>query len=138
MLELHPHQNTLQLHQSKIVEMLVTQQKKSSPPNPGVLISMATRWSTVPLSEPFENTIESKTSSSSDKLEQFTSSHYLPPDTGYGKAWRLIKTKFSDNFHTVTAYDRKDLTRPELNAEDGVGVSGFFSFPHEVQKCDGR
>ena len=36
MWELHQHQNILQQQQNKIVEMLVTQQKKSSLPNPRV------------------------------------------------------------------------------------------------------
>ena len=46
MLELHQHQNALKRQQNKIVEMLATQQKKSSLSHPKV------PWSTVPLSEP--------------------------------------------------------------------------------------
>ena len=74
MLELRQHQNILQQQQNKIVEMLVTQQKKSSLPN-----SRVPNFDGVPLEyasfiRAFGNIIKSKTSSSSERLyylEQF-------------------------------------------------------------------
>ena len=75
MLELHQHQNILQQQQNKIVEMLVTQQKKSSLPNPGVPNFDGDPLEYGSFIRAFENIIESKTSSSSEGLyylEQFT------------------------------------------------------------------
>ena len=75
MLELHQHQNILQQQQNKIVEMLVTQQKKSSLPNPGVPNFDGDPLEYGSFIRAFENIIESKTSSSSERLyylEQFT------------------------------------------------------------------
>ena len=75
MLELHQHQNILQQQQNKIVEMLVTQQKKSSLPNPGVPNFDGDPLEYGSFIRAFEYIIESKTSSSSKRLyylEQFT------------------------------------------------------------------
>ena len=98
MLELHQHQNILQQQQNKIVEMLVTQQKKSSLPNPGFPNFDGDPLEYGSFIRAFENIIESKTSSSSERLyyhKQFTSGdvkelmsscQYLPPEAGYDKA----------------------------------------------------
>ena len=85
----------------------------------------------------FQNIIESKTSSSSERfyyLEQFTSGdvkelvqscHYLPPERGYQEARRLMKKKFGDDYRMVTAYETKVLKH----------LSGqVFYFPHEMRK----
>ncbi|XP_044182096.1 uncharacterized protein LOC122962911 [Acropora millepora] len=140
MLELHQHQNILQQQQNNIVEMLVTQQKKSSLPSPKVL-----NFDGYPLEygsfiRAFENIIESKTSSSSERLyylEQFTSGdvkelvrscQHLPPDAGYDEARRLMKKKFGDDFRVVAAYESKALSWPEVRAEGGVGLNRFSLF----------
>ena len=109
MLELNQHQNALQRQQNKIVEMLATQQKKSSLPHPKVPIFDGSPMEYGPFIRAFENIIESKTSSSSERLyylEQFTSGdvkelvrscQFLPPDRGYLEARRLIKKKFGND-----------------------------------------
>ena len=92
MLELHQHQNVLQQQQNTIMEMLVTQQRKSSLPHPRVPVFDGNPIEYGPFVRAFENIIESKTSSSSERLyylEQFTSGdvkelvkscQYLSPD----------------------------------------------------------
>ena len=75
-LELHQHQNILQQQQNNIVEMLVTQQKKSSLPSPRVPNFDGDPLEYGSFIRAFENIIESKTSSSSERLyylEQFKS-----------------------------------------------------------------
>ncbi|KAK2551640.1 hypothetical protein P5673_027415 [Acropora cervicornis] len=76
MLGLHHHQNALQQQQNKIVEMLATQQKKSNLPQQRVPIFDGDPMDYGAFVRAFENVIESKTSSSSERLyylEQFTS-----------------------------------------------------------------
>ena len=133
MLELHQQQN-------KIVEMLATHQKKSSLPHPKVPIFDGNPMEYGPFTRAFENIIESKTSSSSERLyylEQFTSGdvkelvrscQFLPPDKGYHEARRLMKKKFGDDFRVVTAYESKALNWPEVKAEDGMGLNRFSLF----------
>ncbi|XP_015764366.1 PREDICTED: uncharacterized protein LOC107343321 [Acropora digitifera] len=140
MLELHQHQNILQQQQNNIVEMLVTQQKKSSLPSPRVHNFDGDPLEYGSFIRAFENIIESKTSSSSERLyylEQFTSGdvkelvrscQYLPPDAGYDEARRLMKKKFGDDFRVVAAYESKALSWPEVRAEDGVGLNRFSLF----------
>jgi len=103
MLGLHHHQNALQQRQNKIVEMLATQQKKSNLSQQRVPIFDGDPMEYGAFVRVFEDIIESKTSSSSERLyylEQFTSGdvkelvrscHYLPPERGYSEARRLIK-----------------------------------------------
>ena len=110
MLELHQHQNALQRQQNKIVEMLATQQKKSSLPHPKVPIFDGSPMEYGPFIRAFENIIESKTSSSSERLyylEQFASGdvkelirscRFLPPDREYLEARCLMKKKFGNDF----------------------------------------
>ena len=98
MLGLHHPQNALQQQQNKIVEMLATQQKKSNLPQQRVPIFDGDPMDYGAFVRAFENVIESKTSSSSERLyylEQFTSGdvkelvrscHYLPPERGYQEA----------------------------------------------------
>ena len=138
MLELHQHQNILQQQQNNIVEMLVTQQKKSSLPSPRVPNFDGDPLEYGSFIRAFENIIESKTSSSSERLyylEQFTSGdvkelvrscQYLPPDAGYDEARRLMKKKFGDDFRVVAAYESKALSWPEVRAEQVLSV------PHEM------
>lgn len=76
MLGLHHHQNVLQQQQNKIMEMLATQQKKSNLPQQQVPIFDGDPMEHDPFVGAFENIIEFKTSSSSERpyyLEQFTS-----------------------------------------------------------------
>ena len=110
MLGLHHHQNALQQQQNKIVEMLATQQKKSNLPQQRVPIFDGDPMDYGAFVRAFENVIESKTSSSSERLyylEQFTSGdvkelvrscHYLPPERGYQEAQQLMKKKFGDDY----------------------------------------
>ena len=140
MLELHQHQNILQQQQNNIVEMLTTQQKKRSLPSPRVLNFDGDPLEYGSFIRAFENIIESKTSSSSERLyylEQFTSGdvkelvrscQYLPPDAGYDEARRLMKKKFGDDFRVVAAYESKALSWPEVRAEGGVGLNRFSLF----------
>ena len=58
MMEFHQHQNTLQQQENKIVEMLANQQKKSSFPQPRVLIFDGNPLEYGPLTRAFENIIE--------------------------------------------------------------------------------
>ena len=109
MLGLHHHQNALQQQQNKIVEMLVTQQKKSNLPQQRVPIFDGDPMEYGAFVRAFQN-IESKTSSSSKRLYylgQFSSGdvkelarscHYLPPERGYQEARRLVKRKFGDDY----------------------------------------
>ena len=139
MLELHQHQNALQRQQNTIVEMLETQQKKSSLPHPKVPIFNGSPMEYGPFIRAFENIIESKTSSSRERLyylEQFTSGdvkelviscQFLPPDKGYPEARRLMKKKFGNDFRVVAAYESKALNWPEVKAEDAVGLNRFSS-----------
>ena len=118
---LHQHQNDLQQQQIKIVEMPAMQQKKSNLPQRQVPIFNGDPMEYGAFVRAFENIIESKTSSSSERLyylEQFTSGdvkelvrscHYLPPDKGFQEAKRLIKKKFGDDYCVVTAYENKAL-----------------------------
>ena len=88
----------------------------------------------------FENVIESKTSSSSERLyylEQFTSGdvkelvwlrHYLSPERGYHEGRQLMKKKFGDNYHIVTTYETKALNWPEVRAEDRISLDRFSIF----------
>ena len=101
MLGLHHHQSALQQQQNKIVEMLATQQKKSNLPQQRVPIFDGGPMDYGAFVRAFENVIESKTLSSSERLyylEQFTSGdvkelvrscHYLPPERGYQEARQL-------------------------------------------------
>ncbi|PFX14081.1 hypothetical protein AWC38_SpisGene21795 [Stylophora pistillata] len=125
MLELHQHRNVLQQQQKKVMEMLVTQQRKSSLPHPKVPMFDGEPMGYSLFITAFENIIESKTSSSSERLyylEQFTSAdvkelfksiQYLSPDNGNLKARRL-KKKFGDHFRIVAAYENIALSWPEL------------------------
>ena len=134
MLELHQHQNILQQQQNNIVEMLVTRQKKSSLPSPRVPNFDGDPLEYGSFIRAFENIIEFKTSSSSERLyylEQVTSGdvkelvrscQYLPPDAGYDEARRLMKKKFGDDFRVVATYESKALSWPEVRAEDGAGL----------------
>ena len=73
---LHHHQNALQQQQNKIVEMLATQQKKRNLPQQRVPIFDGDPMDYGAFVRAFGNVIESKTSSSSERLyylEQFTS-----------------------------------------------------------------
>ena len=140
MLELHQHQNELQRQQNKIVEMLATQQKKSNLPHQRVPIFDGDPMEYGPFVRAFENIIESKTSSSSERLyylQQFTSAdvkelvrscHYLPPDRGYQEARRLMKRKFGDDYYIVTTYESKVLNWPEVKAEDSTSLNRFSIF----------
>ena len=88
----------------------------------------------------FQNIIESKTSSSSERLyylEQFTSGdvkelvkscHYLPPERGYQEARQLMKKKFGDDYCIVTAYETKALNWPDVRAEDSISLDRFSIF----------
>ena len=140
MLRLHHHQNALQQQQNKIVEMLATQQKKSNLPQQRVPIFNGDPMEYGAFVRAFENIIESKTSSSSERLyylEQFTSGdvkelvrscHYLPPERGYQEARRLMKKKFGDDYRIVTAYETKALSWPEVRAEDSASLDRFSIF----------
>ena len=140
MLELHQHKKALQRQQNRIVEMFATQQKKSSLPHPKVPIFDGSPMDYGPFMRVFENIIESKTSSSSEKLyylEQFTSGdvkelvrscQFLPPDRGYLEARRLIKKKFGNDFRVVAAYESKALNWPEMKADNGMGLNRFSLF----------
>lgn len=140
MLELHQHQNELQLQQNKIVEMLATQQKKSNLPQQRVPIFDGDPMEYGPFVRAFENIIESKTSTNSERLyylQQFTSGDvkelvrscdYLPPDKGYQEARRLMKKKFGDDYRIVTAYESKALNWPEVKAEDSTSLNRFSIF----------
>ena len=93
-----------------------------------------------PFIRAFESIIESKTSSSSERLyylEQFTSGdvrelmlscHYLPPENGYQEAQRLIRKKFGDNYHVVAACETKTLNWPDVKVEDGQALNRFAIF----------
>ena len=75
-LELHQHQNALQRQQNKIMEMLATQQKKSNLPQAKIPIFDGDPMEYGPFVRAFENIIESKTTSESERLyylRQFTS-----------------------------------------------------------------
>ena len=88
----------------------------------------------------FENVIESKTSSSSERLyylEQFPSGdvkelvrscHYLPPERGYQESRQLVKKKFGDDYRIATAYETKALNWPEVKAEDSISLDRFSIF----------
>ena len=140
MLGLHHHQNALQHQQNKIVELLATQQKKSNLPQQRVPIFDGDPMEYGAFVRAFENIIESKTSSSSERLyylEQFTSGdvkelvrscHYLPPERGYSEARRLMKKKFGDDYRIVTAYETKALNWPEVRAEDSISLDRFSIF----------
>ena len=140
MLELHQHQNELQLQQNKIVEMLAKQQKKSNLPQQRVPIFDGDPMEYGPFVRAFENIIESKTSTNSERLyylQQFTSGDvkelvrscdYLPPDKGYQEARRLMKKKFGDDYRIVTAYESKALNWPEVKAEDSTSLNRFSIF----------
>ena len=140
MLGLHHHQNALQQQQNKIVEMLATQQKKSNLPQQRVPIFDGDPMDYGAFVRAFENVIESKTSSSSERLyylEQFTSGdvkelvrscHYLPSERGYQEARQLMKKKFGDDYRIVTAYETKALNWPEVKAEDSISVDRFSIF----------
>ena len=126
MLALHHHQNALQQQQNKIVEMLAAQQKKSTLPQQRVPIFDGDPMEYGAFVRAFQNIIESKTLSSSERLyciEQFTSGdvtelvrscHYLPPERGYQEARRLMKKKFGDDYRIVTAYETKALNWPDV------------------------
>ena len=141
MLGLHQHQNALQRQQNKIVEMLATQQKKSNLPQQRVPIFDGEPMEYGPSVRAFENIIETKTSSSSERvyyLEQFTSGdvkelvrscHFLQPsDKGYQEARRLLKRKFGDDYRIVTAYESKALNWPEVKPEDSTSLNRFSIF----------
>ena len=140
MLGLHQHQNALQRQQNKIVEMLATQQKKSNLPQQRVPIFDGDPMEYGPFVRAFENIIETKTSSSSERLyylEQFTSGdvkelvrscHFLPPGKGYQEARRLLKRKFGDDYRIVTAYESKALNWPEVKPEDSTSLNRFSIF----------
>ena len=68
MLGLHHHQNALQQQQNKVVEMLLTQQKKSSLPQQRVPIFDDDPMEYGAFVKAFENIIQSKTLSSSERL----------------------------------------------------------------------
>ena len=139
MLGLHHHQNALQQQQNKIMEMLATQQKKSNLPQQRVLIFNGDPMEYGAFVRAFENIIESKTSSGSERLyylEQFTSGdvkelvrscHYLPPDKGFQEAKWLMKKKFGDDYRIVTAYENKPLNWPEVKSEDSVAWTDSLS-----------
>ena len=97
MLELHQHQNALQRQQN----MLATQQKKSSLPHPKVPIFDGSPMEYGLFIRAFENIIESKTSSSSERL------YYLEQCLEV-----LLKTR-SPSWIGETAVCRKDLLRKE-------------------------
>jgi len=121
MLELYQHENALQRQQNHIMEMLATQQKKSNLPQQRILNFDGGPIEDGAFVRAFENVIESKTSSSSERLyylEQFTSGdvkglvrscHYLPPDKGYREARSLMKKKFGDDYRVAAAYESKAL-----------------------------
>ncbi|XP_068704147.1 uncharacterized protein [Montipora foliosa] len=120
--------------------MLAIQQKKSSLPRPCVPIFNGDPMEYGPFVRAFESIIESKTSSSSERLyylEQFTSGdvrelvgsgHHLPPENGYQEAQRLIRKKFGDNYHVVAAYETKALNWPDVKVEDGQALNRFAIF----------
>ena len=120
--------------------MLATQQKKSNLPMQRVPIFDGDPMEYGAFVRAFQNIIESKTSSSSERLyylEQFTSGdvkelvrscHYLPPKRGYQEARRLMKKKFGDDYRIVTAYETKALNWPEVRAEDSISLDRFSIF----------
>ena len=140
MLGLHHHQNALQQQQNKIVEMLAAQQKKTNLPQQRVPIFDGDPMEYGAFVRAFQNIIESKTSSSSERLyylEQFTSGdvkelirscHYLPPERGYQEARQLMKKKFGDDYHIVTAYETKAFNWPDVRAEDSTSLYRFSIF----------
>ena len=122
--------------------MLATQQKKSNLP---IFLFRVPIFDGDPMEygafvRAFENIIQSKTSSSNERLyylEQFTSGdvkelvrscHYLPPERGYSEARRLMKKKFGDDYRIVTAYETKALNWPEERAEDSISLDRFSIF----------
>ena len=72
----------------------------------------------------YENLIESRTSSSTDRLyylEQFTARdvqelvrfcHHLPTDVGYNEACMLLRKKFGNEYRITFAYETKALDWP--------------------------
>ena len=147
MLGLHHLQNALQQQQNKIMEMLATQQKKSNLPQQRVPIFDGDPMDYDAFVRAFENVIESKTSSSSEKLyylEQFTSGdvkelvrscHYLPPERGYQEARQLMKKKFGDDYRIVTAYETNASNWPEVKAEDRISLDRFSIFLMRCKKA---
>ncbi|PFX31613.1 hypothetical protein AWC38_SpisGene3557 [Stylophora pistillata] len=140
MLGLHHRRNALQQQQNKIVEMLATQQKKSSLPQQRVPIFDGCPMEYGALVRAFENLIESRTSSGTERLyylEQFTSGdvkelvrlwHHLPPEIGYQEARWLVEKKFGNDYRIVTAYETKALNRPEVRAEDSASLDSRRGF----------
>jgi len=100
MLGLHHHQNALQQQQNKIVEMLATQQKKSNLPQQRVPIFDGDPMEYVAFVRAFENIIEFKTLSSSERLY----------------------------YRIVTAYETQALNWPEVRAEESISLDRFSIF----------
>jgi len=93
-----------------------------------------------PFVRAFENIIEPKTTSESERLyylEQLKSGdvkdlikscHYLPPEKSYQEARRLMTKKFGDNYRVVAAYEKRALNWPEVKVEDSAALNKFSIF----------
>ena len=94
----------------------------------------------------FERLIESRTSSSTEKLyylEQFPaggvqevveSCHHLPPDEGYNEACMLLRKKFGNEYHMAFSYETKALDWPNIRGENGAALERFSIF---LESCAG-
>ena len=135
--ELQEQQNELKLQQTRIMEMLATNQTKSKLPQPRVPTFDGNPVEYHTFARAFESLIESRTVSGTERLyylEQYTagvvkelvqSCHHLATDEGYAEARRLIEKKFGDEFRIASAYESKALNWPPVKSEDGSALSSF-------------
>ncbi|XP_068734645.1 uncharacterized protein [Montipora capricornis] len=100
---LQRQQIALQAQQNRIVELLAVNQNKTELPQPRVLIFDGNPVDYRSFIRAFENLIQSRTCSSTERLyslgqyttgdvkELIKSCHHLPPDVGYQEARKLLK-----------------------------------------------
>ena len=136
-IELQQRQSELQLQQTKIIEMLATNQNKSRLPQPLVPTFDGNPLEYRSFIRAFESLIEHRTSSSTERLyylEQYTagdvrelvrSCDHLSPDQGYQEVRRLLKKKFGDEYRIASAYESKALNWPAIKVEDGKALNRF-------------
>ncbi|KAL9986036.1 hypothetical protein ACROYT_G000097 [Oculina patagonica] len=136
-IKLQQQQSALQLQQTKIIEMLATNQNKSRLPQPLVPTFQGNLLEYRSFIRAFESLIEHRTSSSTERLyylEQYTagdvkelvrSCHHLSPDQGYQEARRLLKKTFGDEYRIASAYESKALNWPTIKVEDGKVLNRF-------------
>ena len=94
----------------------------------------------------FERLIESRTSSSTEKLyylEQFPaggvqevvqSCNHLPPDEVYNEACMLLRKKFGNEYRMAFSYETKALDWPNIRGENGAAFERFSIF---LESCTG-